>query len=60
MLSSKLTKTNLEKHGLTIMSTAWEDASRYKNSCWGNNITDMTLKVKDKRTGEPIIRTPKL
>jgi hypothetical protein len=58
MLSSKTTKSNLEKYGLAVMTTAWEDTSRFKNSCLGNNITDMTLKVKDKNVNEPIIRTP--
>jgi hypothetical protein len=42
--------------GLEILSTAWEDTGRSKNSCWGPNISDMTLTVDNTRM--PIIRQP--
>jgi hypothetical protein len=42
--------------GLQILRTAWEDTGRSKNSCWGPNISDMTLSVEGTRM--PIIRQP--
>jgi hypothetical protein len=42
--------------GLQILRTAWEDTGRSKNSCWGPNISDMTLSVEGARM--PIIRQP--
>ncbi|AZL89691.1 hypothetical protein QKC54_gp1035 [Megavirus baoshan] len=56
---SKLTNNNgvkqkLADYNLNISNVAWEDTSRFKNSCSGSNISDLTLKVGDKRM--PIIR----
>lgn len=34
-----------ESHGLSIADVAWEDTARTKGSCWGPNISDMTLAV---------------
>ncbi len=42
--------------GLNITTVAWEDTSRHKNSCWGKNISDLTLTTSDKRM--PMIRKP--
>ena len=53
-----------ESHGLNIVSVAWEDTARTKGSCWGPNISDMTLAVvpdpthRDKTRPMPIIRRP--
>ena len=33
-----------KKHGLDVMRMTWEDTARTKGSCWGPNISDMTLK----------------
>ncbi len=43
-------------NGLAINQTSWEDTARSKNSCWGPNISDMTL-VADNRL-MPMIRKP--
>lgn len=52
------------KSNLNITTVTWEDTSRNHNSCWGSNISDMTLgvEIKDEVTGEkdtkilPVIR----
>lgn len=46
----------LDPFNLKCMNITWEDCSRYKNSCWGDNISDMTLVVDEKRI--PVIRHP--
>jgi hypothetical protein len=51
----------LQSLGLSIQLVSWEDTGRYKNSCWGPNITDQTLKVTDKSNNKvsmPVIRKP--
>ncbi len=58
---SKLTQdqnaTSLaQSFGLKIQSICWEDTARHNNSCYGPNISDMTLCVND--TSMPIIRRP--
>lgn len=40
-------KQRASKFGLDIVTTSWEDTGRSKNSCWGPNISDMTLNVGD-------------
>lgn len=47
----------LKRHGYDICKVAWEDTSRFKNSAFGSNITDMTLKTKDGKM-MPMIRVP--
>ena len=52
-----------KKHGLDVLQVAWEDTARSKNSCWGPNISDMTLAQKGTNAADigalaPIIRTP--
>lgn len=44
------------KHGLAIQTVAWEDTGRSKGSCWGPNISDVTLVTSD--VNMPIIRCP--
>lgn len=44
------------RYGLNISSKAWEDTGRTKGSCWGPNISDMTLCVGERNM--PIIRKP--
>jgi hypothetical protein len=43
-------------YGLEIQTVAWEDTARSKNSCWGPNISDLTLNVNDHAL--PMIRKP--
>ena len=45
-----------EKHGLVIQKVSWEDTARTKGSCWGPNISDMTLTVDE--TLMNVIRKP--
>jgi hypothetical protein len=55
-----------QKHGLQVLNLTWEDTGRYKGSCVGPNISDMTIQVqqKDPKTGQysltcmPVIRFP--
>ena len=49
-------KNLASKHGLDIQTVVWEDTGRTKGSCWGPNISDMTLTVNN--TNMPIIRKP--
>jgi len=44
--------------GLSCTSVTWEDMGRMKNSCWGLNISDMTLRVSPERALCPVIRKP--
>ncbi len=53
-------------HKLQVLNVTWEDTGRYKGSCVGPNISDMTIQVQqcDPRTGQynltcmPVIRHP--
>jgi len=52
------------KHKLQVMNVTWEDTGRFKGSCVGPNITDMTLQVRplpgssnDYPRNLPVIRT---
>jgi hypothetical protein len=49
-----------KKHGLEVLDLTWEDAGRYKGSCVGPNISDMTIQVAhaDNVTCMPVIRYP--
>lgn len=50
--------------GLDVVNVTWEDTGRYGNSCWGPNISDLTIQVhhgdRDSRTLTcmPVIRYP--
>ena len=37
------------RYGLSVLNVTWEDTGRYKNSVWGDNISDMTIGVRDSR-----------
>ncbi len=42
-MQSYSSKSLLESYGLNMTTVSWEDTARSKNSCWGPNISDMTL-----------------
>ncbi len=48
------------KHKLEILDLTWEDTGRFKGSCVGPNISDMTIQVAEGRrvTCMPVIRHP--
>ena len=33
------------RYGLDVVNVTWEDTGRYYGSCWGPNISDMTIQV---------------
>jgi hypothetical protein len=45
---------------LTVTNVSWEDTSRFKNSSYGNNITDATLQVtyNEEKFLMPVVRNP--
>ncbi len=51
-------------YGLDVVNVTWEDTGRYEGSCWGPNISDMTIQVhhgdRDSEilTCMPVIRFP--
>ena len=49
-----------KKHDLEILDLTWEDTGRYKGSCVGPNISDMTIQVayEGRVTCMPVIRYP--
>ena len=50
------TKSLLHSYGLNMTTVTWEDIARSKNSCWGPNISDMTLYSNGKNCN--VIRRP--
>ncbi len=50
--------------GLDVVNVTWEDTGRYSGSCWGPNISDMTIQVHHGARGSetltcmPVIRYP--
>jgi len=52
------------EYGLDIVNVTWEDTGRYYGSCWGPNISDMTIQVhhgspdNPTLTCMPVIRHP--
>jgi hypothetical protein len=54
--NDKALRSLAESYGLNINSVSWEDTGRLKGSCWGPNISDMTLSTRD--TCMPMIRKP--
>jgi hypothetical protein len=56
----------LEPYGLNVVNVTWEDTGRYSGSCWGPNISDMTIQVHHFEDGAeyptltcmPVIRYP--
>jgi len=49
-------KCYAQKLGLDILKVTWEDTARFKDSCWGPNISDLTLQLANSNTLLPIIR----
>ena len=49
-----------KKHGLEVLDLTWEDTGRFKGSCVGPNISDMTIQVAHGQgvTCMPVIRYP--
>ncbi|MGE0399479.1 MAG: hypothetical protein AB7T06_22385 [Kofleriaceae bacterium] len=51
-----------KKHGLDVVDLTWEDTGRFKGSCVGPNISDMTIQVSNasrtRVTCMPVIRYP--
>ncbi|MCK5133165.1 MAG: hypothetical protein KAR40_13570 [Candidatus Sabulitectum sp.] len=51
-------------YGLDVVNVTWEDTGRYSGSCWGPNISDMTIQVHHGSRGSeiltcmPVIRFP--
>ncbi len=54
------------RHGLQVLDVTWEDTGRYKGSCVGPNISDMTLQIQTqdphsqqyRLTCLPVVRFP--
>ena len=52
------------RFGLNIVNVTWEDTGRYSGSCWGPNISDLTIQVhhgdidQEILTCMPVIRYP--
>lgn len=64
MVGDQAAQSMVKRHGLQILDVTWEDAGRSKGSCWGPNISDMTIQVEG-RDGRgrpsqcmPVIRAP--
>ncbi|MFO7626781.1 MAG: hypothetical protein R6V62_05950, partial [Candidatus Fermentibacteraceae bacterium] len=41
---SELTRV-CDRYGLNVVNVTWEDTGRYAGSCWGPNISDLTIQV---------------
>jgi hypothetical protein len=56
-LASTQSVTSLvHSYGLAVNTVSWEDTGRSKGSCWGPNISDMTLYVDPYNM--PVVRKP--
>lgn len=60
IVNDQHTQDLLKRHNLRAQSVTWEDTARTNGSCWGANISDMTLVVNDSSRGRlmPVIRSP--
>lgn len=64
MVHAKEVRALARKHGLDVLDLTWEDTARYKGSCVGPNISDMTIQVAHEERGTrrvtcmPVIRFP--
>jgi hypothetical protein len=56
LMNNTLAVERAKTLGLVINQVCWEDTGRDKDSCWGPNISDMTLVVDSRNM--PIIRKP--
>ena len=54
-------QSKAQRNGLAIQTVSWEDTGRYKDSCWGPNISDLSLRVtrgRPDQTGSGNSQTP--
>jgi hypothetical protein len=60
MVHDKDARALAQQHGLEILDVTWEDTGRFKGSCVGPNISDMTIQVAHPGgiTCMPVIRHP--
>lgn len=62
MVRARDARALAKKHGLDIVDLTWEDTGRFKGSCVGPNISDMTIQVanasRSRVTCMPVIRYP--
>jgi hypothetical protein len=66
MVSDPAIASLARKCGLSLLNLTWEDTGRYKGSCVGPNISDMTIQIQrqDPRSGRysltcmPVMRYP--
>ena len=66
MVASSEVQTLANRHGLQVLNVTWEDTGRFKGSCVGPNISDVTLQVQQQDphtqgyqlTCLPVIRFP--
>lgn len=65
MITDRQAQKLVKRYGLQILNLTWEDTGRYKNSCVGPNISDMTIQVGFERPNGrfevkcmPVIRFP--
>ena len=60
MVANGTARKLAKKQGLNILNVTWEDTGRFKGSCVGPNISDMTIQVEHegKLTCMPVIRFP--
>jgi hypothetical protein len=49
------TAAQLAALGLNVVHVTWEDTARYKDSCVGPNISDMTIQVQSRCRGRPYL-----
>lgn len=61
MVTHEPTLALANEFGMCVQNISWEDSAREKESCWGPNISDMTLQVEEKEGDYrqmPVIRQP--
>ena len=56
LVSNQSVKSLAHSNGLAVNTVSWEDTGRTKGSCWGPNISDMTLCVEPYNM--PVVRKP--
>jgi hypothetical protein len=54
--SDRAVSSLAQSYGLDVNTVSWEDVGRSKGSCWGPNITDMTLCTEKRNM--PVLRKP--
>jgi hypothetical protein len=56
LVSNQSVRSLAHSYGLAVNTVSWEDTGRTKGSCWGPNISDMTLYVEPYNM--PVVRKP--